>query len=148
MTASADVVVPVYNRFELTARCLEQLGAQTLRHAVVVCDNGSTDGTPERVRAAFPYVRVVELATNVGFSAACNRGVQAGSSEIVVLLNNDVECPQNFLEHLVAPLADERVGSVAALLVTPGAQRIESFGLAVDPTLAGYPRLRGLRAAA
>jgi len=48
---------------------------------------------------------------------------------------------------LVGPFRDdERLGSVAALLLKPGEERIESFGLAVDPTLAGYPRLRGLPA--
>jgi GT2 family glycosyltransferase len=116
-------------------------------HAVFVCDNGSTDGTPGRIRQAFPEVRLVELGANLGFPLACNRGVQAGSAQIVVLLNNDVECRPDFLERLVAPLlGDQRLGSAAALLLTPGEERIESFGLAVDPTLAGYPRLRGARA--
>jgi GT2 family glycosyltransferase len=75
--------------------------------------------------------------------------VRAGSSEIVVLLNNDVDCRPDFLERLVTPFrSDERVGSVAALLLKPGEERIESFGLAADPTLAGFPRLRGLPAGA
>jgi N-acetylglucosaminyl-diphospho-decaprenol L-rhamnosyltransferase len=144
-----DVVVPVHNRWDLTERCLEHLRLQTLPHTVIVCDNGSTDGTPERLRASFPEVRVVELGANVGFSVACNRGEHAGNGEIVVLLNNDVECPPEFLECLVVPFrAEERIGSVAALLVKPGAKQIESFGLVADPTLAGYPRLRGLPAAA
>jgi N-acetylglucosaminyl-diphospho-decaprenol L-rhamnosyltransferase len=141
---SADIVVPVHNGWELTKRCLELLEAQTLPHTVIVCDNGSTDGTPQRVRAAFPDARVLELGGNLGFTVACNRGVQAGSAEIVVLLNNDVECRPDFLERLVAELRDDpRAGSAAALLLTAGEQHIESFGLAVDPTLAGYPRLRG-----
>jgi GT2 family glycosyltransferase len=87
---------------------------------------------------------LIELGANVGFPAACNRGVRAGSGDIVVLLNNDVECRPDFLQRLIEPFHDEaRLGSVAALLLAPGDQRIESFGLAVDPTLAGYPRLRG-----
>jgi GT2 family glycosyltransferase len=99
------------------------------------------------VREAFPDVLVVELGANVGFPAACNRGVAAGEGEIVVLLNNDVECRPDFLEHLIVPFnGAPRLGSVASLLLAPGEERIESFGLAVDPTLAGYPRLRGLRA--
>jgi GT2 family glycosyltransferase len=147
VTPSIDVVVPVHNRWELTESCLAQLGLQSLPHNVIVCDNGSTDGTPERVRASFPEARVIELGANVGFPAACNRGVNAGSSEVVVLLNNDVECRPDFLEHLVGPFSDdERLGSVASLLLAPGEDCIESFGLAVDPTLAGYPRLRGLPA--
>ncbi|CAN5273825.1 hypothetical protein BH18ACT12_BH18ACT12_08440 [soil metagenome] len=141
---SADIIVPGHNGWELTKTCLQLLQAQTTPHTVIFCDNGSTDGTPERVRATFPDARVVELAANLGFTAACNRGVAAGSSEIAVLLNNDVECPPDFVERLVAPFGDDpRLGSAAALLLMPGEQHIESFGLAVDPTLAGYPRLRG-----
>jgi N-acetylglucosaminyl-diphospho-decaprenol L-rhamnosyltransferase len=142
---SIDVVVPVYNGWRLTERCLEHLLLQTLPHSVIVCDNGSSDGTVERLRSSFPGVQVVELGTNLGFAAACNRGVRAGKHEIVVLLNNDVECSPDFLERLVLPLVDdEGLGSVAALLLKPGENRIESFGLSVDPTLAGYPRLRNL----
>jgi GT2 family glycosyltransferase len=143
LTSSIDVVIPACNRWELTLSCLAQLGEQTVPHTVIVCDNGSTDGTPELLRASFPEVRLVELAVNVGFPAACNRGVRAGRSDIVVLLNNDVECRPDFLERLVAPFGhDDHLGSVAALLLKPGGERVESFGLAVDPTLAGYPRLR------
>jgi GT2 family glycosyltransferase len=144
---SIDVVIPVHNRWELTRSCLEHLGLQTLPHTAIVCDNGSTDGTSERLRVSFPEVRVVELGSNLGFAAACNRGVHAGTGETVVLVNNDVDCRPDFLERLVAPLRDEeRLGSVAALLLQKGEEQIESFGLAIDPTLAGYPRLRGLPA--
>jgi GT2 family glycosyltransferase len=142
-----DVVVPVHNRWELTKSCLEHLRAQTVRHTVIVIDNGSTDGTPGRLRESFADVRLVELGDNLGFPVACNRGVAAGNGEIVVLLNNDVDCRPDFLERLVAPLLDdERLGSVAALLLKPGEETIESFGLTADPTLAGYPRLRDLPA--
>jgi N-acetylglucosaminyl-diphospho-decaprenol L-rhamnosyltransferase len=143
MTHSVDVVVPVFNGWDLTESCLEHLRGQSISHRVVVVDNGSTDGTPKRVREAFREARVIELGANLGFPVACNRGAEAGTGEIVVLLNNDVDCRPDFLERLVAPFGDERLGSVAALLLVPGEKRIESFGLAVDPTLAGYPRLRG-----
>src|SRR6266699_2100488 len=105
----------------MTESCLANLRLQTQSHTMIVCDNGSTDGTPDRLRVSFPKVHVLELGANFGFAAACNRGVRAGSSEIVVLLNNDVDCRPDFLERLVAPFRDdERVGSVAALLLKPG----------------------------
>jgi len=142
---TVDVVIPVHDGWPLTQRCIQLLERQTLAHQVIVVDNGSGDGTPQRLRAGFPSVRVVELGANTGFPAACNRGAAAGAGEVVVLLNNDVECRPDFLEHLVAPLrADARLGSTCALLLAPGESTIESFGLAVDPTMAGYPRLRGL----
>src|SRR5437763_13361046 len=113
MNLSVDVVIPTYGNWKLTESCLAHLRAQTLPHLAIVADNGSDDGTPANLRAHFPDVRLVELGSNLGFAAACNRGVAAGEAEIVVLLNNDVECKPTFLEHLVAPFADDRVGLVA-----------------------------------
>ena len=73
--------------------------------------------------------------------------MRAGSGEIVVLLNNDVDCRADFLERLVAPFRlEERVGSVAALLLKADEATIDSLGLTADRTLAGFPRLRGFRA--
>jgi N-acetylglucosaminyl-diphospho-decaprenol L-rhamnosyltransferase len=141
-----DVVIPVHNGWPLTQRCIQLLEAQTLAHNVIVVDNGSGDGTPQRLRSAFPRVQVIELEVNTGFPLACNRGAAAGEGDVIVLLNNDVECRPDFLERLAAPLSEnDRLGSVAALLLAPGEETVESFGLAVDPTMAGYPRLRGLR---
>ena len=147
MAPSVDVVIPVHNGWELTRRCLVRLREQTVAHDVIVCDNGSTDGTPIQLRSEFPHVRLVELGANLGFPIACNRGVGAGVGDIVVLLNNDVDCRPDFLENLMAPFGvNDRVGSVAALLLTVGEEMIDSFGLTADPTLAGYPRLRGVSA--
>ena len=143
MTTSIDVVVPTFNGWDLTRRCLLRLREQTVSHVVVVADNASTDGTPERVRSEFPEVRIVELERNLGFPVACNRGVAAGDGEVVVLLNNDVECEADFLERLVSRLVDERVGMVAAVLVRPGAEEIDGVGLTADVTLAGFARLDG-----
>lgn len=139
-----DVVVPTFNRWELTETCLQDLAAQTVEHRVIVSDDGSSDDTPARVREAFPDATVVESERNSGFATACNRGVAAGAGKFVVLLNNDVRPRTDFLERLVAPLErDERVGSVAALLVRPDDRTIDSVGLAADSTLAGFPRLAG-----
>lgn len=81
---------------------------------------------------------------NQGFPTACNRGVAAGTGEIVVLLNNDVDVRPDFLERVVDPLRDQTVGSVAPLILQPGEELIDSVGLAADVTLAGFPRLQGL----
>src|SRR5215472_82651 len=143
MTPSVDVVIPTYGNWQLTESCLSRLREQTIPHLVTVADNGSRDGTPANVRTHLPEVRLVELGDNLGFAAACNRGVAAGDAEIVVLLNNDVECRPTFLEHLVAPFADDRVGLVAGSLVRPGELQIDSVGITADRTLAGFARLQG-----
>lgn len=138
-----DVVIPTWNAKELLESCLRTLAEQSLPHTAIVVDNGSTDGTVELVRKEFPGVRIVELSENLGFGPAVNRGVAAGDSPLLVLVNNDVECDPTFLERLVAPLATEDVGMVAGLLVRPGRATVDSYGLELDRTLAAFPRFAG-----
>jgi N-acetylglucosaminyl-diphospho-decaprenol L-rhamnosyltransferase len=148
VTTSVDVVIPVHNRFALTESCLRHLQAQTLSHRLIVVDNGSSDGTSELLRERWPGVHVAKFERRLGFAEACNRGVAIGSGDVVVLLNNDVDCRPDFLERLTRPLrSDESVGAVAAVMLQPGEQAIDSAGLFADVTLAPFQRLDGLPAA-
>jgi N-acetylglucosaminyl-diphospho-decaprenol L-rhamnosyltransferase len=140
-----DIVIPTSGRYDLTSNCLSHLAQQTRAHTVIVSDNGDNEETAERVRSEWSAVRLIRSTEALSFAAACNRGVDAGDSEVVVLLNNDVYARPDWLERLVAPLeSDPRIGSAACLLVQPGELLIDSVGLCADPTLAGFPRLTGL----
>lgn len=142
--APVDVVIVAYNRYDLTQSCLEHLNAQTRDHRVILVDNGSTDETRQRLAEEWPEVTLRHTEDNRAFAVACNAGVALGDAPFIVLLNNDVDCRPDFVERVVAPLeADEVLGSVAALCVQPGERTIDSIGLTVDPTLAGFPRLQG-----
>ncbi len=144
MSSSIDVVVVAYGHYDLTNSSLRHLRAQTLAHHVIVVDNGSMDDTRARLKSEWPEVQLECIDENRGFPKACNRGVAAGSGEIVVLLNNDVNCRPDFLEHLVAPLSDPAVGSVASLVLQSDERSIDSVGIAADVTLAGFQRLHGM----
>ncbi|HTA15095.1 MAG TPA: glycosyltransferase family 2 protein [Solirubrobacteraceae bacterium] len=144
MRPTIDVVVPAYDHYQLTSDCLRHLREQSVEHRVIVVDDGSSDGTPARLRSEWPQVTVVELGANGGYTRAVNRGVSEGDGEYVVLLNNDVQLRPDCLKRLVAPMtADPKVGSVAALMLRPGGTRIDSFGVTADATLAGFARLQG-----
>ena len=68
----------------------------------------------------------------------------AGSGEIVVLLNNDVDCRPDFLERLVAPLAQVPVSAaVAALMLQPGGARSTASGSPRTRRSRGSPGFRG-----
>lgn len=139
-----DVVIVAYNRFDLTESCLRHLASQSRAHRVILVENGSTDDTRARLAAEWPQVDVIPIDTNSAFSLACNAGVAAGTAEWVVLLNNDVDCRPDFVERAVAPLErDSTLGSVATLCLRPGERLIDSVGLAVDTTLAAFPRHQG-----
>ena len=144
MAATIDVVVPAYEHYELTRACLQLLSAQTAAHRTIVVDDGSRDQTSARLRSEWPEVTVIEMGENCGYTRAVNRGVEAGDGEYVVLLNNDVQLPADFLGRLVAPLQKTAsVGSVAAVMLASGEASIDSVGVATDVTLAGFARLHG-----
>jgi N-acetylglucosaminyl-diphospho-decaprenol L-rhamnosyltransferase len=144
VTASIDVVIPVYDHYELTSACLEHLARQTAPHRAIVVDDGSSDNTPARLRTDWPQATVIEQGSNGGYTRAVNRGVHAGAGEYVVLLNNDARLRPDCLERLVQPMQqDSRVGSVAALMLALGELAIDSLGVTADVTLAGFARLQG-----
>jgi GT2 family glycosyltransferase len=65
-------------------------------HPVYVADNGSTDDSLTVLRANFPTVRLIELATNGGYAGGYNAALDAvrnqfGGAEYYCLLNSDVE---------------------------------------------------------
>jgi N-acetylglucosaminyl-diphospho-decaprenol L-rhamnosyltransferase len=139
-----DVVIPIHGHRAMTERCLAALALQTRRHRTIVVDNASPDDSAAAIAERFPEVEVLKLDANRGFASACNAGIARSSGEVVVLLNNDVIAPPTFLERLTAPFAeDPRLGSVASVLRRPESLLIDSAGLTVDPTLAGFPRLQG-----
>jgi len=138
----ATVVIPTFNGRSLLTEALEHLAAQTVPHDVVVVDNGSTDGTAEHVSERFPDVRVVALDENLGFGRAVNLGVAQASTDVVVLVNNDVLCPPEFLAELLAPFADQKVDMVAGVLVQHDRpDLVDSAGIELDTTLRSWDML-------
>ena len=69
--------------------------------AMVVVDCASRDRSVELARLR-PWVTVVELAENVGFGRACNRGLDAVRAPVTALVNPDVELLDNSLLRLAA----------------------------------------------
>jgi GT2 family glycosyltransferase len=87
-----------WNGGDDTLRCVRSLPGEGL---VVVADNGSTDGSLERVRAELPDAVVVENGANLGFSGGNNAGIRAAlerGAEWIVLVNNDATLATDALE--------------------------------------------------
>ena len=100
---SVTVVVPVHGKASLTRHCLDQLLAQDLPAGtrLLVVDDASPDDTAALLRSYGDRIDVLSLPVNVGFGAACNRGVAAARTELVVLLNNDTTPHPGWLDALL-----------------------------------------------
>jgi GT2 family glycosyltransferase len=106
--SAITVVVPSWNRRELTQRLLEKLRAQTHPIAeVVVVDNGSHDGSADAARNL--GARVIQLGRNSGFSGAVNCGIRETKTELVAIVNNDVEPQPDWLARLAHATGQPRI---------------------------------------
>src|ERR1700733_12481741 len=103
----SSIIILCWNHIEYTQQCIAALKEHTRPDwELIVIDNGSTDGTAiyldgARDMAAVP-VTVVTNATNLGFPAAINQGLQLARGEYLVLLNNDVVVTDGWLDQLIA----------------------------------------------
>jgi GT2 family glycosyltransferase/tetratricopeptide (TPR) repeat protein len=108
----ATIVIPAWNAWEHTERCLRSLrltlGAED--HVVVV-DNGSTDGTREAL-LSYPWLEVVGNDQNRGFAGGCNQGAAKSREGIIVFLNSDTVVPAGWLDELLVPFERPDVGAV------------------------------------
>jgi GT2 family glycosyltransferase len=113
------VAVLSYDGRELLEIVLPSLAAQRFADfRTVVVDNGSSDGTVAWLREQWPSVDVVALPRNVGVTAALNVCLDAARTELVALLNNDLELDPDCLGELVAAMREHpRAGSAAAKLL-------------------------------
>ena len=79
---------------------------------VILVDNASTDGTPERARERFPHVEVVKAGRNLGYGPACNMVAGRCHADVLVFINNDAFARPDFLDRLAAVAdAEPRAGS-------------------------------------
>lgn len=110
-----DVIVPNYNGAGLLPTCLDALRRQTRQDFVVtVADDASTDASLSLLRQDYPEVQVLALPANRGMAHAVNRALLATTGEFVVLLNNDTEADERWLEQLVGTLEREPEYAFAA----------------------------------
>jgi len=100
------VGIATYNGRELLEIVLPSLRTQRFRDfRVVVVDDASSDDTAAWLAEHWPEVEVIVHPRNGGVTAALNSCIRAGSSELVALLNNDVELDPSCLGELVDALA-------------------------------------------
>jgi cellulose synthase/poly-beta-1,6-N-acetylglucosamine synthase-like glycosyltransferase len=110
---SVSLIIPAYDEEEVIAAKVEnalRLDWPRERLQVIVADDGSTDATPERARAAGADL-VLELPPG-GKVAALNEAAGDADGEILAFSDANSEWAPDALEELLAPFADERVAYV------------------------------------
>ncbi len=110
-----SVVILNLNGGDLTREAIKSaLDQRGVDLEVIVVDNGSSDGSREKLAAEFKgRIRMIENQSNLGFSPANNQGFEAAQGDWVCLLNNDAVADPLWLKHsLERARSGRKVGMV------------------------------------
>lgn len=122
-----SVIIPVFNKWELTSACLHSLRDCTddIPYEVIVLDNASSDDTACQLEPLGEGLfgqnfRRVRFEKNRNFGPACNAGAQLAKSPFLFFLNNDTLLTPSWAKPLVqAFIEDPDLGGVGPLLLYP-----------------------------
>lgn len=102
MSPKISFVLPTYNRLEFVGECIQSLLEQTEKDIeIIVVDDASTDGTKEFLddwAIQDPRVKVIHNETNQGGGRSRNIGMEAASSDIIAVCDDDDKYPNDRAE--------------------------------------------------
>jgi len=116
MNKTIDIIIPVFNQLEYTQKCIKSVQKNTKNYNLIIINNGSTDGTSKYLEELnrLPEIIIIDSDTNQGFVVATNQGLKVSKND-VVLLNNDTEVSEGWLDMLKESAENTEVGAVGPL---------------------------------
>ena len=101
-----DIVIPVWNKKELTQNCIESIIRNThYPYRIIVIDNASGLDTARYLdkleRNQGLDFLLIRNSENLGFTRAVNQGIEATEAEFICVLNNDTIVTDNWLKEMI-----------------------------------------------
>ncbi|MDA2929596.1 glycosyltransferase family 2 protein [Acidobacteria bacterium AH-259-O06] len=139
MIPTVTIIVINYNGEQWISECLDSIFAQSRQpEEVLVVDNASSDHSLALIRTSFPQVKLISLPKNVGFAAACNRGIIQARGDLVAILNNDLALDSRWLAYLLAENSGQWDFWASKILFASEPGRVDSAGDAMAIVGAAY----------
>jgi glycosyltransferase involved in cell wall biosynthesis len=122
-----SVLIITWNRRNDVLETLQSVYEQAYRNfEIIVVDNGSTDGTAEAIRQAYPKVRLVALDRNTGAASGRNAGIVTVQGDIVFCLDSDASAGHDTMTNLVRRFqADPKLGVINSKIVNAYTRKID-----------------------
>ncbi len=124
MSSDLSICILTRNQPELlrlcVASCISEIERAGITGEVIIIDNASADGSPQRVAHLFPTVRIIRNEENLGFAAANNKAIRVSRGGFVLLLNDDAVLQQGSLELMLQKLeSNPKIGALGPKLLNP-----------------------------
>lgn len=121
---TVSAVMVSFNKKDWVKKNLEALRKQTVPFdRVIVVDNDSHDGSPKMIRDEFPEVDLIVMPhSGYGACETFNIGFKNADTDLVAILDDDVQLCEDWLELTLARLAVEppSTAMVSTRVVEPG----------------------------
>lgn len=140
-----SIVIPVYNKVELTLSCIRSIIDNTseAEYEVLVADDGSTDATVS-IGDRVSNLIVVKDGANRGFIRNCNNAAKHVRGKFILFLNNDTVVKKNWLKPMLDLMhSSDSIGIVGSKLIYPTGALQEAGGIIwMDGTSMNYGKGR------
>ena len=116
------IIIINWNTYKLTYNCLKSLELCTYKNKTIFfVDNGSNDGSGDKIALEFPEINCINNQKNEGFTGANNKALKVilkQNFDYVLLLNNDTEVKPDFLSLMQASMdSDNNLAATQPLIL-------------------------------
>ncbi len=124
---------------QCVASCVREIQRAGVTSEVLIIDNASNHGGPQKLASLFPLVRIIRNEENLGFAAANNKAIRLSRGRFVLILNDDAVLQEGSLSLMLRKLDSSRhIGAVGPKLLNPDGSLQRGF------TNRRFPCFRGL----
>ncbi len=120
-----SIIIVNYNTKDYLHEALQSIKASRnkFQKEIIVVDNASSDRSSDMIKQDFPWVKLINIPRNTGFSAANNLGLKHARGEYVLFLNSDTQVSPDTLSAMIEFMDQHpRVGVSTCRLESPSGQ--------------------------
>jgi hypothetical protein len=116
---TCSIIILNYNGKSFLEECIPSIinavHYDNIDHEIMVVDNASSDGSCEFICLKYPQIKILSLEKNI-YLGGYNEGAKVAKHDHVVLLNNDLQVKEDFIQYLLRHFDDCNIFAVSSKL--------------------------------